>query len=79
MITDCIDCNELKVLVKPGANKNEILEIDKKNKIVKVSIKEAAKNNKANIELLKFISKLLKKKVKIKRGLNSKEKTLEIT
>ena len=35
-------------------------------------------DNKANIEVIKFLSKSLKKKVKIVSGLKSKEKMIEI-
>lgn len=78
MIDGCICGKELRIFVKPNAKKTEILEIDKKDKSVKIAIKEPAENNKANLAVVKFFSKKLRKEVKIKRGLNSKEKILEI-
>lgn len=63
-----------KVLVKPNANKTEILGYDKK--ALKIAIKAPADKNKANLELIKFLSKQLKRKVRIKSGLTSKEKVV---
>ena len=68
--------NKLKILVKPNSKKNEILGYE--NNIVKVAIKEPADKNKANKEVIKFFSKLLKRKLRIKSGLTSREKVLEI-
>ena len=68
--------NPFKVIVKPNATKNQILGYDKERKAYKLTIKAQPQNNKANIELIKFLSKLLKKKVKIIRGLKSREKLL---
>ncbi len=66
-----------KIIVKPNSAKNEILKFDEGRKAYRVSIKEKAEDNKANIEIIKFFSKLLKKKVKIIKGLKSKEKVLK--
>ena len=41
-------------------------------------IKEKAENNKANKEIIKFFSKLLRKKVEIIKGLRSGEKVLKV-
>lgn len=73
-----INNNLLKIVVKPNSNKNEIIGYDEDKKAVKVNIKAPADKNKANLEVIKFFSKLLKKKVKIKTGLTSKEKILRI-
>ena len=43
---------------------------------MKVAVAEPAEDNKANIELIKFLSKQLGKKIRILRGLKSKEKLL---
>ncbi len=77
-IKNFISKNTLKILVKPNSNKTEIINIDKNNKIIKVNVKAPADKNKANIEIIKFFSKLLKRKVIIKKGLKSREKLLEI-
>ncbi|MBT4824098.1 YggU family protein [Candidatus Woesearchaeota archaeon] len=70
--------NLLKIIVKPNSSKNEILGYDDLKKGIKVNIKAPADKNKANVEVVKFFSKLLKKEVKIKSGLTSKEKILKI-
>ncbi|MBT4540653.1 YggU family protein [Candidatus Woesearchaeota archaeon] len=73
-----INNNLLKIIVKPNSNKSEIIGYDDSKQGVKVNIKAPADKNKANIEVVKFFSKLLKKEVKIKTGLTSKEKILKI-
>ena len=73
-----IDEESFKVIVKPNSAKNEIVKLDKERKAYRVNIKEKAEDNKANIEIIKFFSKLLKKKVKIIKGLKSKEKVLKV-
>jgi uncharacterized protein (TIGR00251 family) len=45
---------------------------------VRVDVKAKPEDNEANIEIIKFFSKLLKKKVLIKTGLKNKEKILLI-
>ena len=87
-IKDCIKDNKLKVVVKPNANKTEVMELNVCNIggnskcnnscVVKIAVKAIPDKNKANIELVKFLSKLLKKKVRIVSGMKSKEKVLEI-
>ena len=67
-----------KIIVKPNSAKNEIVKFDKERKAYRVNIKEKAEDNKANKEIIKFFSRLLKKKVKIIKGLKSKEKILKI-
>ena len=66
------------VMIKPGAAKNEIIGFDKDKKAYKVTIKEKAEDNKANKELIRFLSKHLGKRVKIKSGLRSREKIIEV-
>ncbi len=70
--------NSLKILVKPNAKKNEILGYDENRKALKVAIAAHAEKGKANMEVIKFFSKLLRKPVKIKSGLTSKEKLIKI-
>ena len=67
-----------KIIVKPNSAKNEIVEFDKGRQAYRVNIKEKAEDNKANIEIIKFFSKLSKKKVKIIKGLRSKEKIIKV-
>ena len=73
-----ISNNSLKIIVKPNSNKTEIIGFNKEKKTLKVNVAVPAEKNKANLEIIKFFSKLLKKKVIIKKGLKSKEKILEI-
>ena len=75
---DYIIDNSLRVLVKPGKKKNYVLGYDYEKKALLIEIKAPAQNNKANKEVIRFISKLLKKRVKIKSGHTSKLKTLLI-
>ncbi|MBI2208302.1 YggU family protein [Candidatus Woesearchaeota archaeon] len=67
-----------RVIIKPNSSKNEIISFDKDKKAYKVNIKEKAEDNKANKELLRFLSKYLGKRVKIKSGLKSREKLIEV-
>jgi uncharacterized protein len=63
------------VIVKSNAAKNEIISFEKN--VYKVSIKAAAKDGKANLELVKFMSKKLGKKIKLVSGFTSKTKMIE--
>lgn len=71
--------NKLRILVKPNAKKTEILGYDHEKNIVKIALAAPPEENKANKELLKFVSRILKKKVHFVTGLRSKEKVLEIS
>ena len=70
--------NHIKIYVKPNAKKSEVTGYDETRKAVKVDIKAPAEDNKANIEVIKFFKKLLKKEIKITKGLKSKEKYLKL-
>ena len=70
--------NRLHISVKPNAKKTEILSYDSSTHIVKIAVAAPADKDKANKELLKFVSRILKKKVAFVTGLRSKEKVLEI-
>lgn len=66
---------KIKVKIKPNSSESKIIE---KGLVWKINIKAPAQENKANIELLKFLKRELKKNIKIVSGLKSKEKVLEI-
>lgn len=66
-----------KVIVKPNSRKNGILGYDEGKQAYIFSIKEKAEDNKANIELIRFLSKMLGRKARIKSGLKSREKIIE--
>jgi len=78
IINQYIKNNLLKIIVKPNSNKNEIIGYDQNKQGIKVNISAPADKNKANKEVVKFFTKLLKKRVYIKTGLKSKEKILKI-
>ena len=65
------------IIVKPNSSKNELIGFDKDKNAYKVNIKASPENNKANIEIIKFFSKLSKIKVKIISGQTSKKKILK--
>jgi uncharacterized protein (TIGR00251 family) len=67
-----------KITVKAGRSKNKIVGYNEEKDSYIVEIKEKAENNKANIEILKFLKKTIGKEVKIIKGLTSKEKVIRI-
>jgi len=69
---------KIKVLVKPNSAKNAVLGYDEIREAWKIDISAPAKQNKANLELVKFLSKKTGKKVRFLSGLRSKEKILFI-
>lgn len=76
MIENFIKNNTLKIIVKPNSLKNSIKGFDKYKGAIKVDIAAPPVKDKANKEVIKFFSRLTKKKVIIKSGLISKEKVL---
>ncbi|MBW2991539.1 DUF167 domain-containing protein [Candidatus Woesearchaeota archaeon] len=68
----------LKIIVKPNKKKNYVLGYDYEKKALIVEIAAPAEQNKANKEVTKFLSKLMKKRVRIKSGHTSKEKLLAV-
>jgi len=68
-----------KVHVKPNSSKNEIVNFDKDNNLLVVKIAAVPDKDKANKELIKFLSKKLKKKVNILKGLKSREKLISLS
>ena len=65
----------IEVRVKPGSSCQEIRE--KEGKLI-VNLKCRTENNKANKELINLLRKYYKKEVKIKSGLKSKVKRIEV-
>lgn len=74
-----IENNNLRIIVKPNSSKSEIIGYNSAKKAMKVAIAAPAEENKANIEVIKFFSKILNKKIKIKSGLKSREKSLNLS
>ncbi|MBI2660279.1 DUF167 domain-containing protein [Candidatus Woesearchaeota archaeon] len=73
-----IQGKRFKLIVKPNSRENRIESFDNERNAYRVNIKAKPEGNKANIEIIKFLSKLLKKKVRIAAGLKSREKLIEI-
>lgn len=67
-----------KIIVKPNSRENRIISFNEEKNSYLIGIKSKPKDNKANIEAIKFLSRLLKKKVKIASGLKSREKLVEV-
>jgi uncharacterized protein len=77
-INNYVHNNRLKVRVKPNARKTEILGYNKERDAVEIVLKAIPDKGEANKELLKFLTKLLKKKVTIKSGTKSRDKIILI-
>ena len=73
-----IEENAFSVKVIPNSATNDVIGFDAMSKAYKVRIKAPAKDNKANAELVKFLSKLIGKKVIIKSGVKSKIKKIDV-
>ena len=78
LIDRMLELKSFTVLVKPNSKKNVIVKFDNTKNSFIVEIKAEARNNKANIELIKYISKQLKHKVEIIKGFKSREKLLRL-
>jgi len=66
----------IKIKVKPNFGKSEV--IKKTEEDYEVKLKSRAENNKANIELIKLLKKYFKTEVRIKSGLKSRNKIIEV-
>lgn len=64
------------VKVKPSQPKTRITK--EENNILYIDIKSKPENNEANIELIRFFRRELKKDVKIVKGLTNKNKVLKV-
>ena len=67
---------QFKVIVKTRAKKNSFDGYDPEKKAYKISITAVPDGYAANKEIIRFLTKLLKRKVCIKSGLRSKEKMI---
>lgn len=65
---------KFKIIVKTNAKENKIADRDAEKNAWRVEITAPPEKNKANIEIIKFLTKKLGKKVRIVSGLTSKEK-----
>ena len=71
-----IASKKFKVIVTANARANKILGFDDTRNAYRVSVK--AEDNKANIELMKFLLKTTKKKARILSGFHSREKIIKL-
>jgi len=74
-----IQSKKFKIIVKPNSKENKLLGFDAEKNAYRMEVNAKTEDNKANIEIIKFLSRLLKKKVRIKTGLKSREKIIEIS
>ena len=79
MLPDIRAQTEFSVLVKPNAKTTELLGFDERRACYLVAIKAPPEHNRANVEVVKFFSKLLGRQVRIVRGLTNKRKVLRTT
>jgi uncharacterized protein len=77
-IQELFSCGSLKIIVKPGMPKTEIIRWDEAKGALRVNVHGKAEENKANIEIIKFFTRLTKKRVSIVAGLTSKEKLIRL-
>jgi uncharacterized protein (TIGR00251 family) len=68
----------IRVEIKADAGRNEVLGWMPEKEAFKVSIKAPPKEGRANTELVRFLSKILGKEVRIVSGHTSKRKVLKV-
>jgi len=66
---------KIKIKVKPNSREQKIV---KKADSYLVYLKSRPENNRANIELVKLLKKYFDRPVKIKSGLSSRKKVVEV-
>ena len=71
--------NTLNVIAHPNSSKNEIDSYYSSREAFKINIKAAPEKGKANVELMKFLRKLLKKDVEIISGHKGHNKVVRIS
>jgi len=70
--------SKFKVIVKPNSRANEVLGYDADKKAYKIAIGAPADKDKANKELIRFLSREIGKRVAIDSGLRSKDKIIRV-
>ena len=70
------DRNSFSIIVRTNAPETKIVKWDPEKTSFRVDVAAPPEDNKANIELIKFFTRLLKKDVRIIRGATSKQKIL---
>ncbi|MFO8016297.1 MAG: DUF167 family protein [Candidatus Woesearchaeota archaeon] len=67
-----------RIIVRPNAPVTEVKAVDEARNALRVDVAAPPDKDKANNEVIKFFSKLLKKKVGIIHGKKSREKVLSV-
>lgn len=66
------------IIVRANAPETKIMQWDADKNAFRVDVAAPAEDNKANREIVKFFTRLLKKEVRIIRGATGKHKILQI-
>jgi len=66
----------IKVKTHPNSSKEKMIKINEKE--FEIWVNEPAKNNKANIKVIKLLKKYLNREVKLISGFSSRNKIFEI-
>ena len=69
---------KFKVIVKPNSRESKIEKYDSERSAYIISVRARPEDNKANIELIKFLSRELKAKARIVSGFRGKEKIIQL-
>ena len=69
---------KFKIIAKPNASETKIERFDSERNAYIISVRAKPEDNKANIELIKFLSRELKGKARIVSGFRGKEKIIEL-
>lgn len=78
LIIEMIKESKFKIYVKTNKNQNKLMGFDQEKQAYVLEINAKPIENEANKEIVRFLSKLLKKKVVIKSGLKSKIKYIQV-
>lgn len=72
-----IEEKRFRAIVRPRSLESKIVCFDRKRGAYRINVKAPAENNRANRELMRFLSKKLKRRVRIVSGLKSRIKIIE--
>ena len=78
LIIEMIKESKFKIYVKTNKNQNKLMGFDQEKQAYVLEINAKPIENEANKEIVRFLSKLLKRKVVIKSGLKSKIKYIQV-
>ena len=75
-LSECIKSGKIPIIAKPNSRKTELKEFDEDRAAFRVDVAAPPENNKANIELVKYFSKLTGKRATILSGKTGKHKII---